>query len=75
MYPNPNTNKMLTVEAAERIDRIEIYNILGQLVYIEKIGFSNDKVELNIQGFGQGMYLVNLIFDKNQVSIQKLVVE
>lgn len=75
MYPNPNASGVLSIEAAEQIDRVEIYNILGQHVYSEKIGFSSEKVELNLQGFGQGMYLVNLIFDKNQVSIQKLVVE
>ncbi len=75
MYPNPNTTKMLTIEAAEQIDRVEVYNLLGQHIFIEKIGFSSARVELNLNKLDQGMYLVNLIFADNQVSIQKLVVE
>ncbi len=75
MYPNPNATKLLTIEAAEQISRVEVYNILGQHVHSEKVGLSSAKLELNLNKFEQGMYLVNLIFDNNQVSIQKLVVE
>jgi len=75
MYPNPNSSGMLTIEAAIEIDRIEVYNLLGQFIYSESIGFSSDKVEINLGAFKKGMYLVNLIFDDNKVSIQKLVVE
>jgi Secretion system C-terminal sorting domain/Lamin Tail Domain len=75
MFPNPNTTKLLVIEAAEQIDRVEVYNLLGQRVFTEKVGFSSDKIELNLGNFENGMYLVNLIFDDNQVSIQKLVVE
>ena len=75
MFPNPNSLGMLTIEAAKKIDNIEVFNILGQHILSEKVGFSSDRIELNLGSLEKGMYLVNLKFDNNQVSIQKLVIE
>ncbi len=75
MFPNPNHSGLLFVEAEAEIDRVEIFNILGQRVFAQKIGFANSRIELNINNLNNGMYIVNLFFDKNQLSVQKLVVE
>lgn len=73
MYPNPNTTGALTVEAEEPVQRVEIYNIIGQRVYTEKL--TAEKLEINTSSFNKGMYIVNLYFDENKLSLQKLVVE
>lgn len=74
MYPNPNDIGVLTVEAAEQIERVEIYNLVGQRMYTEKIGGA-EKIEVTTNQLTKGMYLVNLFFADNQLSIQKLIVE
>lgn len=75
MYPNPNSGGVLNVEAEEVIERVEIYNLLGQFMYGEEVGYTNKTTELNISNLDNGMYLVSLTFKGNHVSIQKLVVE
>ena len=75
MYPNPNATGVLTVESETQFQRVEIFNLLGQSVYREQIGTTNYKTEINLNDFKTGMYLVNLIFSENQVSVRKLVVE
>ncbi len=75
MYPNPLSSGSLTIEAAENIERVELYNLMGQLTYAQNIGLSTDKVEVDLNRIYAGMYLVNIIFDDNKISIQKLIVE
>lgn len=74
MYPNPNATKELTIEAAENIESIEIFNVLGQRVSQREIT-GTSQATINIAGLGKGMYLVNLHFADNHLSIQRLVVE
>lgn len=75
MYPNPNSGDILNVEAEEELESVEIYNLLGQFIYGEKVGYSNNIAQINLSNFDRGMYLVNLIFSENQTSIQRLVIE
>lgn len=75
MYPNPLSTDNLTIEAEEMIQRVEVYNLMGQNVYTETVGQSSDKVEINLNRINTGMYLVNIVFSENQISIQKLIVE
>lgn len=75
MYPNPNSSGILSMEAEEPIKRVEIFNLLGQKVYTEQIQNASNYADINVKVLGEGMFLVNLIFDENQVSIQKLIVE
>lgn len=75
MYPNPTSSGILNVEAEEAIERVEIYNLLGQFVYGQEVGYTNKVAEINVSNFDHGMYLVNLTFTGNQISVQKLIVE
>ena len=75
MYPNPLSHDNLTVEAEDMIERVEVYNLMGQNVYTQVINQSSDKVEINLNRINAGMYLVNIVFSENQISIQKMVVE
>ncbi len=74
MYPNPNATGALTIEAEEQIQIVEVYNVFGQKMSTTQIG-GFDKVEINTNNLTKGMYLVNLFFDGNKRSVQKLVVE
>lgn len=74
MYPNPNASGSLRLEAAENIDHVEIFNLLGQRVLMQN-GSASTQTDINIAKLDHGMYLVNLYFADNHISIQKLVVE
>ena len=75
MYPNPNNLGSLTIEAEANITEVVIHNLLGQTVSAQKVDNTLNQTQVNLTNLEQGMYLVNLIFENDQISIQKLVVE
>ena len=65
IYPNPVNDKM-TIEANEALGTVEIYNLMGALVYSQ-----NDcanKVEINTDGLPSGIYFVRLTTNRAKVS-------
>ena len=61
IYPNPASDK-LTVEANEAIGNVEIYNLMGTLVYSQKD--CANKVEINTSDLQSGIYFIRLTNDK-----------
>jgi len=61
IYPNP-VNDKLTIEAQEAIGNLEIYNLMGTLVYSQTN--CADKVEINTSGLQSGIYFIRLTTDK-----------
>ncbi|MBR6928730.1 MAG: InlB B-repeat-containing protein [Bacteroidales bacterium] len=61
IYPNPVSDK-LTIEAQEAIGNLEIYNLMGTLVYSQTN--CSDKVEINTSGLQSGIYFIRLTTDK-----------
>lgn len=59
-YPNPFTNQ-LTIEANETIQKVEIYNILGQLIKSISIENSNNSlINLDMSEISQGNYIAKI---------------
>ena len=59
-YPNPFTNQ-LTIEANETIQKVEIYNILGQLIKSISIENSNNSlINLDMSEISQGNYVAKI---------------
>lgn len=71
IYPNP-VNDKLTIEAQESIDNIEIYNVMGALIYSRKD--CGDKAEINTTDLPAGTYVVRLT-TKGTTTIRRLVKE
>lgn len=65
VFPNP-TSDLLNIILASSIDNIEIYNIVGQKVLIQK-GTSN-QVSFTVANLPSGNYLVKVFSDKNVFS-------
>ena len=61
VYPNPVSDK-LTVEAQEALGTVEIYNLMGALVYSQKD--CANKVEINTSDLQSGVYFIRLTNDK-----------
>ncbi len=61
IYPNP-VNDKLTVEAEQAIGTVEIYNLMGAMVYSQKN--CGNKVEINTADLQSGIYFIRLTNDK-----------
>jgi alpha-tubulin suppressor-like RCC1 family protein len=72
LYPNPN-NGNFKIEITGKIEnaQVNVYSILGQLIYNQKINAEFTNLTI---GLKQGLYLVS-IENKNQTYVQKIIVE
>jgi len=57
VYPNP-VNDKLTIEAQESIDKLEIYNLMGALVYSQND--CSNKAEIAVSELPTGIYFLRL---------------
>ena len=64
IYPNPVSDK-LSVEAKEAIGKVEIYNVMGALVYSQKD--CESKIEIETSQLPAGTYLIRLTTDNATV--------
>lgn len=74
LYPNPTENELKISEFRMRIEKIEIVNELGEIVFEKKNIFSNS-VSVDVSNLAAGIYFVKISDDKNVTSIKKLVKE
>ncbi len=73
IYPNP-TSEELWIEAEENIERIEIYNLLGERVITRIIGTdASNKTNILVGELDHGMYVISLFFDNDFQSTQKFI--
>lgn len=56
-YPNP-VKDILTVSYSQKMDTIEVYNLVGQLV--KSIKPSSEEVKINLSDLSSGAYLVRI---------------
>lgn len=56
-YPNPTSNE-IHLSALNTLDEVQFYNILGQIVYSDKIGATHRNVD--ISSFETGMYVMSV---------------
>ena len=75
MYPNPSTNKTVTIFAYEKIEFVSITNILGQVVYSEEFLSVRNKVVVKGEFLTKGLYFVTTRFTDNSVYTGKLNVQ
>ena len=61
IYPNP-VNDKLTIEAEQALRTVEIYNLMGALVYSQKD--CANKVEINTSDLTTGIYFIRMTNDK-----------
>ena len=71
LYPNPVSDK-LTVTTTEAITQIEVYNLVGALVYSKKD--NAQKVEIPTGDLPSGMYFIRLT-TRNALATQRFVKE
>jgi hypothetical protein len=71
IYPNPVSDK-LTIEAAEAIGSVEVYNLVGVLIYSQKECFN--KLEISTLNLPSGLYFIRLSTNKG-VEMRRFIKE
>jgi len=67
IYPNPATDNM-TISTSENVQRVEIFNMQGQLVKAE----SGNVTSISVKDLANGMYTLKLTTD-NGTSMHKII--
>ena len=72
IYPNPANNVLNIVSYTVGIDKINIYNLNGQLVLNKEV--NNNQKTLNISSLESGIYIVDILSENTSVK-RKLIIE
>lgn len=73
IYPNP-ARDLTTIELETEADRIELRNMMGQLVYSSEVSASDVAIKISLADFSEGVYFVGVYRDGSMLAQQKLVV-
>ncbi len=72
LYPNPAQNEVF-IQSDFMIETVEIYNLYGQLIKVDKMNTNKGQISLN--SWDNGMYLLNFKFKDGNSKIVKLIKE
>jgi len=72
VYPNPFSDKLF-VTSYFQINKIEIYNLLGEKI-IDK-NCNDISVEISLDKFSKGIYFLTIYFDSDKKYCQKIIKE
>jgi hypothetical protein len=71
VYPNPALDKVF-IESKYLIRSLKIYDVSGKLCFMDNT--ISNQYELDISGFSEGIYTINVIDEENSY-VTKLFVE
>jgi hypothetical protein len=71
LYPNPSVD-VLNIQTPQTIDHIEIYNIMGVLIYQTDV--NNNSWQYQTTNIPRGQYLIQLKFTDNSIGSKLLTV-
>lgn len=75
IFPNPVTGNQVTLLAVEPVESVELFNMLGQRIYVLKLVANTREVVIDIgEGMRNSILVVQVKTRNNRVSIQKMVV-
>ena len=72
VYPNPTTGTF-TIESELSVTKLEIYSVLGELVYTKNYSSKTKEVQISKE-LGSGAYFVLLSLENGQQSVEKIIV-
>lgn len=79
LFPNPATNQLMITykfdEVMDNLVEIQVYDMLGRMVYQQNANSSESNLSLNIENWAQGMYEVRIAHSGKQLATQRLLVQ
>ena len=72
VYPNPSSGTVTVQSSKSKIQSLNVYNVLGEMVY--QVMVSNvQKTEITIPGIANGMYQMRIVTDKGTTNRKILI--
>lgn len=72
VYPNPVDNGVLNISAGIQIEKVELLNIVGEVVFQQELEPSkNVRVNFDLK---KGIYLIRVFFTDNTIGTKKIIV-
>ncbi|MBR4787457.1 MAG: fibronectin type III domain-containing protein [Bacteroidales bacterium] len=65
LYPNPTTGHLTIQDSQEPIHRILIYDIYGNILYINNV--NDNQVEMDVSRLATGMYMIRIETEKGTI--------
>jgi hypothetical protein len=75
VYPNPSQNGKIVISASIGIAKIELLNVLGQVIATEVKNGSVISTEIGTTNFEKGIYNVRILFANNEFAQSNLIIE
>jgi len=74
IYPNPSTGVFQLSTTSQNILKLEVYNLLGEIVYTIPNFNKQASSEINLLGYPKGIYFVK-IYDGSDIHSKKIIVQ
>lgn len=71
IYPNPSSNT-IEIQSDNKFNKVTIVSLEGRIVYDKSLDKTNS-LQVDVSGFANGVYLVNVIDENGKLSSQKLI--
>ncbi len=75
IFPNPVINNILNISAENSIVKIEILDITGSTVFMQKYEKETKKVVLSLVNLNRGLYIIQVMLDNNSSRTEKIIIE
>lgn len=73
IYPNPTKGEFSVYLGNKDVDKVDIYNIIGELVYSKEVLDTDFSILIDLSSKGNGVYIIHL-YTSNGVEKIKLIV-
>ncbi len=75
IFPNPVIDNILNISAENSIVKIEILDITGSTVFMQKYEKETKKVVLSLVNLNRGLYIIQVKLDNNSSRTEKIIIE
>lgn len=75
IFPNPVTEDQLTITSDNSILMIEILDIVGSSVFIQKYDTGTSKVVLSLENLNKGLYIIKVKLSSKSTFTEKIMIK
>ena len=75
LYPNPatTTSEIKVISDKTRIIEVSVYSLLGNKLFEKAYSGDDQTIQLNVQNYKKGKYLVKIIFSDGTSEVKALI--
>ena len=75
IFPNPVIDNKLTISAENSIIMVEILDIVGGSVYIQKYDTGINKIVLSLENLNKGIYIIKVKLNNKSTFTEKIMIK